>query len=458
MRTAKLLGFLILSSVFAVGCGPSPSVTTPDAGMPLPPPVPAVTSLTPTSGPFNGSVEVTLTTDKPATVFVTTDGSDPKLESPGRTSGDGAVTLTLSQTTTLTFFSRTAEGADEAVRTAEFLRAGGPAGTLSGVVVLDTVAVGHEVAVFVNGRPQELGTPTTAKELPFTITGLGSGTHRIVAMGDRNDDGNFIPVVDLTSDVHSFQLEFENPLKASVENVRIHLGTSSPGLCTLTGRIRLPKPAQGELLRVSAINAAALSGGGLDPAALLTQLQNGDPFVASEAQTEYPFVLTNLEPGNYVPVPLLTSFGSGGLSMNVLANPLNSITCEADEIETANLDFGPVALSGTVTLQPTTAPQGAVWGIVAAKGISFTAGMQAVLMPVFFTPVPGGTELMGGYSGRALRSNMDFDLRLFSNLDSANPLTDALAWTVTPFGAAPSQAQVKTTTADATVDFTVQLP
>ena len=145
MRNAPHSGILLLISLFAVACGPPQVTPAPDGGTP-PPPVPAVTSLSPNPGAFNGSIEVTLTTDKPATIFVTTDGSDPKVEGPERKSGEGSVKLTLSQTTTLTFFSRTAEGADEAVRTAEFLRAGGPAGTISGVVVLDTVAVGQIAA------------------------------------------------------------------------------------------------------------------------------------------------------------------------------------------------------------------------------------------------------------------------------------------------------------------------
>jgi Chitobiase/beta-hexosaminidase C-terminal domain len=456
MRVAKLPGVALVSILLAVGCGPDNPVVAPDAGTPAP--VPAVTSLSPDPGPFNGAIEVTLTTDAPATLFVTTDGSDPKVDGPARKSGESSVTLTLSDTATLTFFSRTAEGAEEAVRTAEYFRAGGPAGTLSGVVVVDTVAVGHQVALFVDGTLRELGTPTEPKELPFTIDGLTSGTHRIRAMADRNDDGTFLPVVDLESDVHSFELDLENPLRASVENVRIHLGSSSPGLCTLRGTIELPKPSQGELLRVSAINSEVLSGGGIDPSQLLAQLQDGDPFIVSESQTEYPYVLTDLAPGSYVPAPLLTSFGAGGLSMNLIANPLKAVACGADEVETADLRFGPVALSGTVTVQPSTAPQGVVWGIIAAKGISLTEGLQAVLIPVFFTPVPGGADLNGGFAGSALRSNTQFGLRLFSSIDSQNPLADALMWTLTPFGAAPTHAQVVTTNADVKVDFTVQLP
>ncbi|MGA9522641.1 MAG: hypothetical protein WBV82_14335, partial [Myxococcaceae bacterium] len=305
---------------------------------------------------------------------------------------------------------------------------------------------------------QELGTPTAAKEVPFTISGLGTGTHRLRAMGDRNDDGSFLPVMDLSSDVHSFELDLANPLKASVENVRIHLGTSSPGLCTLHGMIRLPKPTEGDLLRISAISADVLSGGGLDPSALLSQLQNGDPFVVSVTQTEYPYVLTDLSPGRYVPAPLLTSFGAGGLAMNVIANPLGSVECGADEIKTANIDFGPVGLSGVVTLQPATAPQGVVWGIVAARGLSLTAGIQGLLMPVFFSPVQGGTDFTGTYAGNALRTNTQFGLRLFSSADSQNPISDALQWIITPFGAAPAHAQFQTMNTDVTVDFAVPQP
>lgn len=462
VRQPTLFALAVPLFLVAIACGP-PDVQVPiDAGV-VPPPTPAVTSVSPEPGPFNGSVKVTLTTDLPATIFVTTDGSDPRTDSAERHSGEGTVTVELSDTTTLTFYSRTAEGADEEVRTAVFTRAGPEKGTVTGVVVVDTIAVNHAVALYVNGELTDLGAVTQAQELPFKLEGLESGNHRLRAAADLNDNGSFVPLLDLYSDAFEFTLDLDDPFKAGLEGVRIHLGAPTPTTCAIRGTIEHPEPLAGETIRVSAVSPGALGGGGGggsgDPSGLLSQLQNGYLIVADPMKTSYDYVITDLEPGNYVVTPMLTTLGNGGLSLNLMANPLAMVNCTAGDVTTANMAFGPIDLTGTVTLQPATMPtQGFVYGIVAAKTASLVGGVQAVLMPVLFSNAQGSTDYTGAYGGRGLRSNAMFGLRVFSNLESENPLFDALGWAIAVFGAQPPQSTVQAGTTDLKHDLTIPLP
>lgn len=452
-RIAALAAFFVI----ATACG-RPPVQVPDAGEEPVQEEPAVTSLSPEPGPFNDKVTVTLTTDKPATIYLTTDGSDPKVDSAERQSAEGTLTVELTGTTTLTFFSRTAGGAEEPVRAAQYIRAGGKPGTISGVVVVDTLAVDHAVGLFHNGSLTDLGAVTQPQEVPFVIEGAATGTHRLRAMADLNDDGTFVPVLDLASDTTTVTLDLADPFKASAEDVRIYLGASAPELCTLQGTITLPDPAAGETLRISALSPSAF-GSGADPQALLSQFQNGYLMLVDPAKTEYAYALTDLEPGSYIPVPVLFSAGQGALGMNFLANPLSQVSCTAGQTVTKDFAFGPVDLSGAVTLQPQTAPtQSLVYGIVAGRSASLNDGLQSVLMPVVFAPGQNSGEFVGGYAGRALKSNRSFGLRVFTNLDSQNALMDALIWSVSVFGSAAPHTTLQTQTVDATKDITLPLP
>jgi hypothetical protein len=449
---------LLLALAVGAGCGPATPVEGPDAGGENPPPVPAVTTLSPEPGPFNGQVTVTLTTDVPAEIHLVTERSEPGMIISRRHTFQGTVELTLNHTTTLKYFSVTADGATEAPRTATFIRAGAEKGTISGVVVVNTLALGHPAALFVGGQRHDLGQSGTAAELPFTLTGLPSGRHRLRAVSDQNDDGNFLPLLELSSAPLDVDLDLDDPFRASAENVRILLGAPASGLCAMTGVITHPRPRAGETLRISALDPGAF-GGGLDPTALLGQLQEGFLILVDPQRTEYPYVLNDLEPGSYIPVPMLTTLGNGGLGVNLQANPLSPVSCAADKVAKKDLALGPVGLTGAVTLQPQTPPSGFVYGVVAAKNVSFTQGLQAVLMPGVYTP-NGDGDLVGGFGGRGLRANTLFGLRAFSNAGggAGNPLLEALMWAVTPLGGAPAHATLETTTEDATVDFTVQLP
>ena len=79
MRTFCLAFAALL---FACGPTPGPFTFTPNAEVP-----PPKTTVDPPPGPFNGDVTLTFTTDRPATVYLSTDGSDPRTTSKGRTDG-----------------------------------------------------------------------------------------------------------------------------------------------------------------------------------------------------------------------------------------------------------------------------------------------------------------------------------------------------------------------------------
>lgn len=447
LRTSLLL----VAALAASACAEGPLVATPAP----------VTTLAPPPGAFNGSVTVTLTTDRPAKLRYTLDGTDPAVAT--ATEADAPVTLTFEESTTIRFFA-TDGLVSELARDAYYLRAGGPKGTASGVVVVDTVAIGMDLALVSDGDTIELAAPATRRqEIPFTISNLETGSHRLRAMADRDADGNFIPVLDLQSDAYTFEIDLDDPLRASVEGIRLHLGASLEGLCTIEGDIDVPGAAFGQSVSISALGGGAFGGllgggGGGDPTALLAQLQNGYQVFAREGTTEYPYAITDLEPGPYVPVPLLTSLGQGGLGLNFLANPLNPINCGAGTVHTKNFAFGEAGVSGTVTLDPTTPAEGFVYGIVAARQVSLTDGLQIVLMPVLFLGANEDGTLDGTYAGQGLRSGT-FGMRVFTSLDADNnPLVAALTWAINPFASEPAHAQLRVTNADVVQDLTITLP
>ncbi len=441
---------LLTSLLLAAACGgPGPLVVTPDAELP-----PPATKVTPPPGPFNGSVALTFESDRPATIFVSVDGKDPRTTSVGRLSGPSPFRVTLEKTTTVRYFASVG-GKDEELKEGQWLRAGGPKGTIAGVVVVGEFAAGKKVGVLRNGVMKDLGKPASATELPFFFENLSTGTHRLSALSDRNGDGQLIPFIDFSSETVAVQLDLNDPFKASAENVRLYLGASATGLGTIQGVITLPNPPPLQNLQIAALSPSGITGG-FDPQALLQQLQAGYRIFTDPAQSEYPYVITDLKPGPYVPVPTLFGFGAGGIALNLIANPLRPVTVLPDETATADFAFGPVALSGEVTVRAASAPQGFAYGIVAARAISFTEGVQALLMPVLFSRDQATGDLKGAYAGQALRSNANFGVRVFVNSGAtANPLTDALQWVVNPLAGQPPHATVMTGSTDVVQNITV---
>ncbi len=443
--------FFLVAAVALFGCGqkPGPLVIEPDAEL-GPPRVKA----SPPAGPFNGEITVTFESERPATIYFSTNGQDPRTSSLGRVSGPSPLTLTISATTSVKYFA-SAVGKDGELEEGTWLRAGGPKGTISGVVVVGGFAVGKEVGLFRNATLQQLGKPAMPTELPFLFTGLRTGPHRLTAISDRNDDGALIPFLDFQSPTTTIDLDLNDPFKAGPENVRIYLGASGSGLGTLRGTITLPRPPALQNLRMSLLDPGALTGG-LDPAALLQQLQNGYQIITTPNETEYPYVITDLMPGRVNPVPSLFGFGNGGIALNLLANPLQPVTIIADQETVANFAFGPVTISGDIVLGPMSAPTGGLgFGIVGAKTASISTGIQAVLMPVIF--MQDGTTMTSraSYSGAAFRGNASVSLRLFTNANGANPITDALTWTVNPFAPGAPHATVNTQMADVVSNITL---
>lgn len=440
---------ILVVGLLALGCGqkPGPFEFNPNAEL-----APPTVKVTPPPGLFNGELTITLESDRPATIFVTTNGQDPRMTTEGRTSGESPFTVTITATSTLKYFASVG-GKDSELGEGLWTRAGGPVGTISGVVVVGSYAVGKAVGLFRNTELVRLGTPDMPTEIPFQFTGLSTGTHRLTAISDRNEDGQLIPFLDYQSATTSIDLDTSDPTRAGPENVRIYLGASGTGLGTLRGTISLPNPPTLQSLQISLLDPGALSGG-LDPTTLLQQLQAGYQILTTPMQSEYPYVITDLEPGNVMPVPSLIGFGNGGVAINLLANPLQTVTIRADEETVADFAFGPVTINGTVTLGPQSAPDGGGLniGIVAARGASFTQGIQAVLMPVLFVGDPMTGALRAGYAGSAFRSNTSVSLRVFSG---ASAITDALTWVVNPFASLPGQATVQTGTVDVTRDITV---
>jgi hypothetical protein len=453
MRPLPLVSALAL--VLACG-GPLPLKTIPDATLP-PPSVKVV----PPPGPFNDQVTLTFTANRSdATIFVSTDGSDPMKTSKNRLSGPTPFTVTLKATTNVQYFAN-AEGKDGALQTGTWTRAGGPPGTISGVVVVGGFATNHELGVFRNLELKRLGQAGMPAEVPFVFTDVMQGTHQLTALMDRNGDGQLTPLIDYASNMVTVTIDLTDPFKASAENVRLYLGSSQPDLGTLRGTITVPQPMLGTQLRVSALSASSFLAG-FDPQTLLTQLQNGYQIFTNATDTQYPYVITDLTPGQYVASPVLLGFGAGGLAMNFLANPLQPANVPAGGEAVEDFAFGPVSISGTVTLMTAMPPQGFVYGVVAARTSSLGTGIQAVLMPTIFAPdptvpmdggVPGGGNLVGNYAGQALLANSMFAIKTFTSVSSMNPLTDALAWVVNPFAAQPPDVNLPVGTQNVVQDL-----
>jgi hypothetical protein len=427
---------LALVSVFVImSCGgPPPAKVDPYGMLPAP-----QVFVSPPAGVFNDQLVLTFTSDRDATIYVSTDGSDPMKTSQGRQSGPAPFKVTLHATSTVKYFA-SAHGHDGALHTDSWTRAGGPIGTISGVVVVGTFGIDKDLGVFDNFNEKKLGQTGKPAEIPFVFTNVQNGAHRLTALMDLNGDGQLLPFIDFQSPTVSITIDLTDPFKASAENVRLYVGASEPDLGTIFGTITVPQPMLGTDLRISALSGSSLLGGTMDPTALLNQLQNGYQIFTNGTDTVYPYVITGLMPGSYIPAPALIGFGAGGVGMNVLADPLSPAIVVAGGETEKDFVFGPVSLTGTVALTPAMPPQqgGFVYGVIAAKTGSIGSGIQAVLMPTVFAP---DMTMMGGYTGayagQALLPNATFDIKTFASTSDMNPLIDALTWAINPLGGTP---------------------
>jgi hypothetical protein len=429
----------------------------------------ATTTATPPPGPFNGSITVTLTTNKPANIFATIDGSDPHVESASRFTAPDMLAIPLTQTTTINVYSVTPQGAEEKEQSLQYTRAGGPVGTASGVIVVGSVAVNDPIGLEMDGTfVQTFPALTAPGQIPFQVTGLMTGSHSFRAGADRYGAGQLGQLLDYYSPTVTVNIDLTDPFHASAENIVLLLGASQDGLCTIEGTIDVPAAALGQSVSVSAIDAGSLGnltgglgglgGGGSGSGAggasgiqgLLSQLMNGYQVFAMGSSTTYPYAITNLQPGNYVVIPVITAVGTGGLGMDFQANPFNAAKCTAGGTVEQDFAFGPVQLNGNVTA---TMGSGFGYGMVAARSISLKTGIQAVLSPTLLFGGSGGP--MGPFTGSGLLSGDQFDLRAYTSFDSSSsssgsgsnplgnfggPIISALTWVINPLASDPPQA------------------
>jgi hypothetical protein len=468
MRRVLPVSMIAAGLFLGLGCGASGTAT--NSGGPK-------TTLSPPPGPFNDTVTVTLTTDIPADIFVTTDQTDPHVGSLSRISGPSPLTLNLTRTTTLTYFSRTSKGNEEVVQTADYTRAGGKKGTVTGTIVVGSVAANTSI----NLQNDRMGVQTfqpLMKEgvIPFEIDGVTSGTHQLLAIADRNGDGQFTPIIDYSSDTVDIFIDLADPFHASAEGVTIYLGASPSGLCTIEGTIQVPKADNGQDVGITALSPSVFTGamaGGTAAQGLLQQLQHAYNVFASPNSMAYPYAITNLQPGAYLPVPILTAVSQNGLSLNFLVNALHIYNLAPGDVAHADFSFGSVNVSGTVTLNPATPPSGLTYGFVAIKNLSITSTSEAVLMPIFFRPGTMAGTLEGNYLGAGLRDSGQFDIRVFTSLDApatggmgttgagglanaTGPIVAALTWVINPLSAQPAQASFNSQGMDVTEDINVK--
>src|SRR4051812_15009291 len=100
-------------AVFVVSCGgsPLPLTWTPNATL-----APPVSKVSPPPGVFNGDIKLIFTTDRPATIFLSTDGSDPRNTTTTRVEGPSPFELIIKATTTINWFA-SVDGKDEQLHT-----------------------------------------------------------------------------------------------------------------------------------------------------------------------------------------------------------------------------------------------------------------------------------------------------------------------------------------------------
>lgn len=423
--------------------------------------VAAVTTATPPPGPFNDQIVVTLTTDKPAQIFASVDGSDPHKPSAFRFTGQDKLQIPILDTTTIKVFSRTESGTEEMVRTFQYVRAGGVVGTVEGEIVVGLVSVNEDIGLQLDGQIIQQFAPLTGPgKIPFSLKDMTTGTHTLRAVADRTHDGNFLPVLDYWSDTVTIDIDLSDPFKASVSGVRLLLGASDTSLCTIEGIISVPTASIGQSVSISAVDASALGGllggggGGTGGAqALLSQLQNGYQVFAMGNSTDYPYAITDLQPGSYTGLPVLTAVGSGGLGLVFFVDPFDSIRCTPGAVIHKDFAFGPISLSGHVnTTQPST---NFAYGMAAARAISLKNGIEVALMPTFFL-----NSTSGRISASGLLDSTSFSMMAYTSIDATmaagGPVVAALTWAVNPLSNAPGQVSFHTSGMDVSQDITTQ--
>jgi hypothetical protein len=439
------VAFPLMTLLLLAACGPGPTDLAPGPLAPVAPK--AVVSLVPEPGPFTGTLTVTLSTDHPATLRVTTDGSDPAGE--GALTGNAPMTVELTATSTIRYVSRTEVGVLNGPHEASYERIGPAPGSISGTLTAGASVGGYPLFVLVGSTatPVEGGAPGT---FAFETLDNAPGEHLVRAFADRNGNGRFDAPADHASAGVTVTLEAEDPARAGAENVALRLDVSLPELATLEGTVTLPRPPRDHSVTVLALDPTALGAG--DPAGLLDVLDSGYSIPTRTEQTDYPYALTDLAPGLYVPVPAVMSTNAFGIpAATLFVAPLRTVLLAPGATATADFTFGPTALNGSVTFPAGAPPLFVV--MVAARHVTPQGEIQAALVPALV--------LVGGaasFVAPALLADADFELKVFAPASLAEveaTATEAFGWILQ--GGSPD-ATVRTQGTTTMVTIAKELP
>jgi hypothetical protein len=143
---------------------------------------PATTTAAPSGGTFDAAQTVNLTSNEPATIYYTLDGSIPTTDSLVY-----GAPLVISATTTLQYFSVDSAGHAEAVKSATFVIphatiSGAPVG-LTNVNEANLMVGGIDVVVYKYKLDAGDYSAETPVALPISLSSLSEGIHTVVVIG-----------------------------------------------------------------------------------------------------------------------------------------------------------------------------------------------------------------------------------------------------------------------------------
>jgi len=390
-------------------------------------PVAPVTTVAPAVGSFNGTLAVTLTADKPATVFATLDGADPRVEGPSRLSGPSPLVVTLEATTTVRYYAASGS-VDEPVQSATWVRVGGASGTIAGTVRVAAPYAGRPLLLEHDDAVVTLQESAIAGDVPFLIEGAGTGRHRVRAVVDLDGNGA-AGGADAGSEQLTVDLDLSEPMRASAEKLVLHLGVSERAdRCAFGGVAQVAAAASGQSLGVSMIDPVAvlssLAGGGSANAALAL-LQGGDQVALRTGVTDYPWSIADLEPRSLVPLASITSLTLAGLNLHLQSQA--AATCAAGQSKALDWSFGGAALTGRLSV-PLAAGPVAVLAARRTGGLSPGAilSKESLITSVQLAPATDTARLEADWRLGGLQPSTRYQLRVFTGQQTA--LTDALAW------------------------------
>src|SRR5687767_5544458 len=92
----------LVFALLALSCGqtPLPLKIDPNATLAAP-----QSKVSPPPGVFNGDIKLIFTSDRPATIYLSTNGSDPRETTAGRIEGPSPLELIIKATTTVSWFA-----------------------------------------------------------------------------------------------------------------------------------------------------------------------------------------------------------------------------------------------------------------------------------------------------------------------------------------------------------------